>query len=98
MMAWIVEGLAIVVDWVFDVLDGSTRCWHMRWLRWRVIPRLIWARVKAAWKRSAIGALGLKVGLPDGNARDRRTQIRNETLRLRVGIGKVVARHVRVHT
>ena len=71
--------------------------WRAGWRRLRMLPALIWAQAKWAWKGDAIGALGLKTCRPDGNARDRRTQIRNLVMRPRVGIGKVVGRHVRVH-
>ena len=67
------------------------------------IHRLILARARWAWRGPVVGAIGLKVqGTPPryragGNARDRRKQIRNLSRRPRVGIGKTVARHVRVH-
>jgi len=76
------------------------KAWDRSARRWRVIPRLILARVRWAWRGWIIGSphqLGLKTCRPDGNARDRRTQIRNLVMRPRVGIGKVVGRHVRVH-
>jgi len=52
-----------LVDWLYR-----------RWVHWRVVPHMIWARVKAARRRPVVGAIGLKVCRPGGNARDRRTQ------------------------
>jgi hypothetical protein len=96
-LTWCVERLISIDEWISDEYSRLKRRWHLKWLRWRVIPSLIWARAKRAWRRPIVGALGLKVCRPGGNAHDRRKQIRNVTLRPRVGIGKTVARHVRVH-